>query len=336
MPESKPTSAVSPEDLANHYERVSNRLLGGVVVPFLGAGVNLCDRPPGFEWVPDQKDFLPKGSELADFLAKQFVYPPTRGRDLLQVSMYGELTDGRGGLYDQLDSIFRRSYPATSVHRFLAALPGPAPLARLPENHYPLIATTNYDDLMEQAFDEVGQPYDLVFFLPQEERRGSFWHQEPGKAPNPIPVGDANAYKYPFFEQRPMILKIHGTINLVNEELEGYVISEDHYIDYLAEDPLETLLPSRVVTKLRKSHLWFLGYSLSDWNFRVFLRHLHRSDRDQYRSWAVKEDVSSDEKTYWDKQGVDVFPVTLQEYIPGLRVVLLKNLPKQSTGASPR
>src|ERR1017187_8827118 len=165
MPESKPTPAVSPEDLVNHYERVANRLLEGAVVPFLGAGVNLCDRPPGFEWAPDQKEFLPRGSELADFLARQFVYPGT-GRDLLQVSMYGELEEGPARLYDELDFVFRKRYSVTSLHSFLAALPRPAPLARLPENRYPLLATTNYEDLIEQAFDaeEVRQPYDLLFF----------------------------------------------------------------------------------------------------------------------------------------------------------------------------
>jgi SIR2-like domain len=328
---------MDPEELANHYERISNRLLEGAVVPFLGAGVNLCDRPAGFAWHPDQRDFLPRGSELADFLAKQFLYPRT-GRDLLQVSMYGELKEGRGRLYEELDFVFRKQYPVTTVHRFLAELPKPAPLARSPENRYPLLATTNYDDLIERAFDQerVRHPYDLIFYLPEGERRGSFWHEAPGQTPVRIPVGDANTYTYPLFEERPVILKIHGTINLVDENLEGYVISEDHYIDYLAEEPLERLLPSRVVTKLRKSHLWFLGYSLADWNFRVFLRRLRRSERDQHNGWAVKDAVRSDEKTYWDKQGVEVLAMTLQEYIPGVHAALLKFVADKANAAVTR
>jgi hypothetical protein len=333
MSESKPTLAVSPEDLANHYARVANRLLEGAVVPFLGAGVNLCDRPPDFEWDANQKDFLPRGSELAEFLAERFVYPST-GRDLLQVSMYGELKEGRGKLYEELGFIFKKRYPVTSVHRFLAALPKPAPRPRSTENRYPLLATTNYDDLIEQAFDadEVRQSYDLIFYNPESEPRG-FWHQAPGKAPCKIPVGDANTYNYPWFEERPVILKIHGTSN-ADRELEGFVISEDHYIDYLAEKPLEEVLPPRVVTKLKKSHLWFLGYSLSDWNFRVFLRRLRRSGRDQYSGWAVKEEVRSDENNYWTKHGVDVIPMTLQEYIPGLQAVLRGLQPAKADEAS--
>lgn len=254
--------------------------------------------------------------------------------------MYGELKEGRGALYEKLDSIFRKRYPATSVHRFLATLPMPAPLARSEENRYPLIATTNYDDLIEQAFDadEVRQPYDLIFYLPERgswHKEPGFWHKEPGQAPRRIAVSDANQYDYPFFENRPVILKIHGTVNLMDENLEGYVISEDHYIDYLAEDTLEKLLPPRLVIKLRKSHLWFLGYSLSDWNFRVFLRRLRLSGRG-YSGYAVKMDVSSDEAKYWATQSVDVLSMTLREYIPGLQSALRERLAGQADQAAAR
>jgi ethanolamine utilization microcompartment shell protein EutS len=38
--------------------------------------------------------------------------------------------------------------------------------------------------------------------------------------------------------------------------------------------------------------------------------------------------------TYWDKQGVDVFPMTLQEYIPGLQAALNSRIAKMP-GAAP-
>ena len=40
--------AQAPDE--EHFEMLANRLLAGAVVPFLGAGVNLCDRPPTAPW----------------------------------------------------------------------------------------------------------------------------------------------------------------------------------------------------------------------------------------------------------------------------------------------
>jgi hypothetical protein len=45
----------------------------GMVVPLLGAGVNLCGRPPGAGW--EHGRYLPDGAELADILAGHFRSP---------------------------------------------------------------------------------------------------------------------------------------------------------------------------------------------------------------------------------------------------------------------
>jgi hypothetical protein len=65
------------------------------------------------------------------------------------------------------------------------------PLAR-----YQLIMTTNYDDLLERAFDEGRQDYDLVWYQAQGLDKGRFRHKGPERA---------NEYAYPFFQQRPAI-----------------------------------------------------------------------------------------------------------------------------------
>jgi len=70
----------------NHFQLVAKFLAKGSVVPFLGAGVNLCDRPPGSPFSPGR--FLPSGRELADLLADEFFYPAEDVRDLLRVSQY--------------------------------------------------------------------------------------------------------------------------------------------------------------------------------------------------------------------------------------------------------
>jgi hypothetical protein len=79
--------------------------------------------------------------------------------------------------------------------------------------------------------------------------------------------------------------------------------------------------------KLQRSHFLFLGYSLRDWNLRVFLYRIwSQQQRDDYRSWAVQAEPSELECKFWAKRNVDVLDVDLEEYIAGL-TQRLKELP---------
>ena len=57
------------DGLLEHYKIVAKILRDGrPIVPFLGAGVNLCDRDKKDSWNP-LSNFLPDGNELAAHLA---------------------------------------------------------------------------------------------------------------------------------------------------------------------------------------------------------------------------------------------------------------------------
>ena len=74
-----------------------------------------------------------------------------------------------------------------------------------------------------------------------------------------------------------MIVKIHGAVDGTVGDYrwkDNYVITEDHYIDYLSKSPIESLVPVQVLDKLRESHCLFLGYPVRDWNLRVFLKRI--------------------------------------------------------------
>lgn len=331
---------IAADDLRRHYEQVAREMLLGRVVPFLGAGVNLVDRSAGDTFQIGIN--LPSGGELAAHLAGEFQYPgvetcplaqeaqearrclrPRPLLDLARVAQFGESTLGDAVLYNKLGDILNPEFAPTSAHRFLAELASPTRLSRPTQDHlrHPLIVTTNYDDLMERQYEiEPGTGrYDVVFYVPEPRGQPRFWHRADGRPA--VPIADATNYEYAFFERCPAVLKIHGTIRRDDPGREAYVITENDYVTYLADNTLETLLPRRILSKLQNNHLLFLGYSLQDWNLRVFLQRLKRNQR-SYRAWAIIREDSQAERIFWEKHDVDIIPMLLGDYLAGLSAAL--------------
>jgi hypothetical protein len=69
----KRSSSVEPDD--RHYLLVAGLIGDGALLPFLGAGASLCDRPDGAEW--EQGRYLPSAWELGRLLAERSRYPLT-------------------------------------------------------------------------------------------------------------------------------------------------------------------------------------------------------------------------------------------------------------------
>lgn len=305
--------------LDEHYTTVLDELVKGRIVPFLGAGVNLCGRPHGTSW--QQGRYLPSGRELSQFLAKNFSYPPEELPDLLRVSQYAAVNRGTGPLYEELHRIFDADYPATDVHAFFASLRSVLRAKNYPPTPTPgyelLLVTTNYDDLLERAFRAAGEGFDLVNYVAEGDYRGKFWHwPADGKG---RPIERPNEYRELSLDRRAVILKIHGAVNRGDPQQDSYVITEDHYIDYLARTDVSNLIPVTLAAELRRSHFLFLGYSLSDWNLRVILQRIWGEQKLSYKSWAIQLAPSLLEKRLWEKRDVEILDVPLEEYMGELR-----------------
>jgi hypothetical protein len=304
-----------PNSLDAHYKMVVKAITDGRVVPFLGAGVNLCGRPKGLTWSRRQSEYLPSGGELAEHLAEEFYYPEDKTQDLVRISQYITVMQGSGPLYLALHDLFDGDYPPTSLHQFLATLPD-----ALHEKGYPpryqLIVTTNYDDLMERAFQAVGEPFDMVSYVAEGEHRGKFLHWPPGGEPRLIER--PNEYRGLSLDQRPVILKIHGAVDRLTTEWDSFVITEDHYIDYLTRTDISNLMPVTLVAKLKRSHFLFLGYSLRDWNLRVILHRIWGEQKLSWKSWAIQLHPDPIEEEFWSNRGVDILNVRLEEYVTAL------------------
>ena len=326
------TPAPNQDPLDEHAAKVIKEMLGGRVIPFLGAGVNLCGRPTEVKWSLDS-GLLPSGGELTEYLAREFRYPRAPGEllDLLRVSEYVTITEGAGPLYEELHKLFNSDYTPTCLHRFLAALPSAMRAKGLPVK-YPLIVTTNYDDVLEVAFKQANEPYDLVYYETKGANLGKFWHRPPDGKPQLI--DRPNKYRGLSLDRRTVVLKIHGAVTRDEStgDCDSYVITEDHYIDYMLNTEVTALLPIPLPEKLKRSHYLFLGYGLKDWNLRVILRRIWKDSVLDWKSWAVKRDSDAIDEQFWKKRNVDIINADLQDYIAALNRCL-ENWPHAGGGA---
>ena len=296
-----------------HYASVVNGITNGRLVPLFGAGVNLVGRPEAESWKAGE--FLPSGGELSEYLADSHKYPDPDKADLLRVSQYISVMVGTGPLYEELHELFNVDYPPNALHHFFARLPSVLRNKGY-ASPYQLIVTTNYDDVMERAFREANEPFDLVTFIAGGDDRGKFMHFPPGK--EGILIEKPNEYPELKLDKQSVILKIHGAVDRQDSENDSYVITEDDYIDYLTRTEISSFVPVNLAQKLKKNHFLFLGYGLRDWNLRVILHRIWGDRKRSYKSWAIQLKPSDIEQQFWRKRDVDIMDIDLDEYIAKL------------------
>jgi hypothetical protein len=310
----------------SHFRAVLGAIVEGRLTPFLGAGVNLVGRPQNEHF--ELGRWLPSGRELADHLADMAGYQHEGPRDLARISQWIEVMDGSGPLYDRLHEVFDADYPVTQLHDFLAELPAILRgLGRLPRPafpRYPLIVTTNYDDVLEKAFRARDEPFDLVWYVASGEQRGHFLHCTPNGDVREIVV--PNEYRDVALTERCAILKIHGAVARTAPFEDSYVITEDDYIAFLAQADISGLVPVTLAGKLRKSNFLFLGYGLRDWNLRVILHRIwsEQMQTGTYSSWAIQLNPEELDERFWSTRRVDVIDTQLEDYVTKLRERLLE------------
>lgn len=314
---------MSTTDLAKHYKDVMKTMAEGFVVPFLGAGVNLADRP---EYGPfNLEKYLPDGKELCASIRGAFEYPWLADQDnLLRVSWYVSLKKQRS-LYRHLGKIFSNSFEPTSVHKLFAGLPKKL-AARGYRNSHQLIITTNYDEVLESAFRLEQVPYDLVTYVsnsPNPTEVGKFRHK-PWKE-NAYLLSNTTDDRLPIKDgilERPIILKIHGAVDKENPLQSSFVITEDDYIDYLARAGAPAQIQPLLRQVMKDSNFLFLGYSMSDWNLRVILRSIWAEQPLKEDSWAIMDRTQEWDETYWREHRVQFLKLPLSEYVSGLTQAL--------------
>jgi SIR2-like protein/TIR domain-containing protein len=303
-------------------DRVASYLGDGSVVTVLGSAANAGggERGHGTGTLPDT-------AALARHLARRF-RTGSETDDLARVAEHVSLTEGRVDLCRTLNELLIKPQgtPGT-VHSAVARLPGL--LRDAGRERYQLVITTNYDTGLERAFEAVHEPYDLVLFVTAGRPNGGFvhlpWWDPDGHGARPITV--PNEYvELPIDEdgelERTVIVKLHGGAADLGPGWprlrDNFVITEDDYIGYLTQGPVESLIPLQILNKIRDSHFLFLGYRVRDWSVRVFLQRIWGDHPLEARSWAVDHELDVLERELWEHFGVHVVEEPMTAFLDSL------------------
>jgi hypothetical protein len=131
-------------------------------------------------------------------------------------------------------------------------------LAALP---FPIIVTTNYDQLFERALQNTrlanGKMKDPKIHIYDPKKKKDDEDDEIPLDPSP---------------DEPIVLKLHGDI----KKRDSIVVTEEDYITFIQRMSDKHLhpVPQNIRARLHTWRVLFIGYSLKDYNLRLLLRTL--------------------------------------------------------------
>ncbi len=214
----------------------------GNCTPFLGFGM--------------YSNIYPQKSEIAQKWAKDYEYPLADAHNIVRVAQFLDV-EFESSIFSKekwLDEFAQVGPPdftdPNEPHRILADLP------------LPVYITTNYDDFMVQALKErqnKDPKQELCRWNDLLKNQPSIFETDLSFKPTPA---------------NPVVFHLHGCHRRGDDELpESLVLTEDDYFDFLINvSKDQDLIPPRIQRVLTRNPLLFLGYQITDWDFRVLLR----------------------------------------------------------------
>lgn len=260
----------------DQIEMLARDLINGECLLFLGAGASV-DRTSAED--------LPTGAELSKLLAKKCRLAWHSYVPLSTTAFYYESFFTRSKLNALLKEEIENPdvRPSQTIRTLIEIV---ELLEQKGKHRQAFLITTNYDRHFEIAYRErrARDPHVIIY-------RGA---EDPNKRGVQLNEGldDDPEYWRPV-EPGTYLYKMHGCISRVDPRADEHsvVITEEDYINFLANAAMsedqDKWLAHEVRGKLALSTILFVGYSLSDWNFRVIFK--ATAERMQKRtSYAVQ------------------------------------------------
>ncbi|HEY3845589.1 MAG TPA: SIR2 family protein [Acetobacteraceae bacterium] len=317
-----------PGDFAAPYAAIARLMQRRRITLFIGAAASL---------VGAEADRLPDGRQFAGDLMRLSSYPGSSTDPLAKVAQY--LVEAAGDRDLVLDYIRSRFHDDISQDYKCSLTEF---LAHLRDDCIPaLIVSTNYDTLVERTFERRSAPYVCVsHVLGRSKYAGRLVVYD-----NLRPLGRSDimtrAEAEEYLQDKissvgtalTIIYKMHGSaVSYIDREqrsalgvasgLNTIVVTEQDYIDFLDKSTFPRI-PIQIQKLLFQAQFVFLGYSLSDWNFRLLLHRLREGQEGaDTRHWACLLQRDPVEVTFWQKRGVNIYHVSLDRFLANLMQTL--------------
>ncbi len=308
-------SAERPSNPIPRFDGIVKAIRSGRCIPFLGAGVSSAFR----DWRHGQVEVpgCPSGFDLKTRLEKALRENPHPSPELDRVPLsdlpsvaefYVHFDNGQRGELEAMiaEELGRVQFPRP-IHWVLARVPSVR-----------CVFTTNYDELVEVACQqsEPGRALLGPYIYDQSETQ-----QEP---PEGIPIEIVTNAPYKAASasvagSHPLVLyKMHGCVRRPGSLL----ITTYDYVRYIASWRDERLgMPKVFRDLLYKNTILFLGYSLSDWNFRVIWEAMigaFPGGRFSIQSYAVKKGVTEFERSLFAQRNITLIDCDLTDFARAL------------------
>lgn len=226
---------------------------------------------------PDKKS-PPLGNQLATIIADQFL---GEGYSTSPLTVVSDLAISETNLFEVqqfVKGIFEKFRPS-SFHKIYPTLPWKA------------IFTTNYDLILERAYEAVGkdcaQEISVVF-------RNTPEHQI-----------FRNSNVVPYY-------KLHGCITCINDQNVPLILSTEQYITHRQN---RERLFKKFEELAQDFTVLFIGYSNQDVNMRTILKELETLKDAKPRSYMVGPHFSDHEIRYWEGRKITPIKLGHEEFI---------------------
>jgi Arc/MetJ-type ribon-helix-helix transcriptional regulator len=298
-----------PRSPNGHLDRVAHAVLEGRVTFVLGVGAHL--------------GAFQAASHFYQQLADRFGVPTVLGNDRAAVARHIADRFGRRVLWEAVRNLADKLVEASVVHQFLAGLPAFLRSRQRRAVASQVIFTTNQDIVLEQAFEEAGEPFHLLYYCGDGDYEGLFIHRDTQGARNVIDKPENIRALSP----ASIIIKLNGGIAYPSADAwpETAVIARGDYARLASRIP--DGLPAVVRRAISDRSLLCLGHGLMELDVEELIRVCAGPQRTT-KSWAIQWPRANAD--YWAQCGLEVCEYDLAQYVPDLEAVLLAAVPRRA------
>ena len=246
----------------------------GEAVLLLGAGASLGARSP-------DGSAAPSTAELTSQISNRFLGGKFERSPLGQVSEYAISETSIGEVQEFVASIVRPLEPA-EFHRLI------------PRFRWHGLATTNYDRLIEKAYEQDQNALQSVRPIIENGDRLEDYLRDPKNLP---------------------LLKLHGCVTRTTNDECPLILTPDQYVEYRrGRDRLFDSLYSWGSDRT----IIFAGHSIEDSDLRTLLLELDAKCMNRLRYYVVAPDVDPMAARFWERKKITALSGTFAEFLGAL------------------